>query len=273
MRPTGCPRSTATSPAARSAETCRRSPRSRSRSSPASRQHPLAAGGDREGPGRMIYALHEGAARRANPGREGHAPPAATRCWPSAGRFGSGTGRTWRNPARTPGRRSRTGTCSGKTGRSGRAGRSRCRSRPARFATGGHRHPVGLGDRTAALQARPSPDPRAGALLQADGLGVGHARRQERFNFNDRPTWTGFRWKRPMWSLCTIARPLYLDFGALNANPGGYCGLRSPANRAGTATTTSASAAVGGDRHHCSHTRSRTATRPPGSTTPVVWRP
>jgi hypothetical protein len=37
--------------------------------------------------------------------------------------------------------------------------------------------------------------------------------REERFGFNDRPTWTGFRWKRPMWSLCAIRRPLYLDFG------------------------------------------------------------
>lgn len=37
--------------------------------------------------------------------------------------------------------------------------------------------------------------------------------REERFVFNDRPRWTGFRWKRPMWSLCTIRRPLYLDFG------------------------------------------------------------
>jgi Competence protein CoiA-like family len=35
--------------------------------------------------------------------------------------------------------------------------------------------------------------------------------REERFVFNDRGT--GFRWKRPMWSLCAIRRPLYLDFG------------------------------------------------------------
>lgn len=37
--------------------------------------------------------------------------------------------------------------------------------------------------------------------------------RGDRFGFNDRPTWTGFRFKRPIWSLCGIRRPLYLDFG------------------------------------------------------------
>lgn len=37
--------------------------------------------------------------------------------------------------------------------------------------------------------------------------------REGRFNFHDRDGWTGFRWKRPAWSLCAVRRPLFLDFG------------------------------------------------------------
>jgi hypothetical protein len=37
--------------------------------------------------------------------------------------------------------------------------------------------------------------------------------REERFVLNERRDWVGVRFKRPMWSLCAIRRPLYLDLG------------------------------------------------------------
>lgn len=40
------------------------------------------------------------------------------------------------------------------------------------------------------------------------------AGKEERFTFNEREGWTGFRWRQGIRSLAGIRRPLYLDFGA-----------------------------------------------------------